>query len=81
MRTNLFLAVAAFSLLAACGSREPLQPPPGAPMPVVPEAAPAPPTSEQLLTPPAIAKPERQDDSLRRSEKREDDRFDLPPTG
>ena len=76
-----FLAMAALSLLAACGSREPLKAPPGAPLPVVPEGAPVPPTSEELLTPPAIARPERQDDSLRRSEKREDDRFDLPPAG
>lgn len=81
MRNIIFLAMAGLSLLAACGSREPLEPPPGAPMPVVPEAAPAPPTSEDLLTPPPIARPERQDDSLRRSEEREDDRFDLPPAG
>ena len=80
MRTFV-LALAAMSLLAACGSREPLEPPQGAPIPVVPQGAPVPPTSEELLTPPPIAKPERQDDSLRRSEKREDDRFDLPPAG
>ena len=81
VRIIAFLAVATLSLLAACGSREPLRPPAGAPMPIVPEAAPAPPTTEELLTPPAIAKPERQDDSLRRSEEREDDPFDLPPAG
>ncbi len=81
MRRFALLAAATLTLLAGCGSREPLEPPPGAPMPVVPQGAPVPPTSEELLTPPAIAKPERQDDSLRRSEKREDDRFDLPPAG
>jgi hypothetical protein len=37
------------------------------------------PTTEELLTPPAIARPERVTDPLRRSESREDDRFDLPP--
>jgi hypothetical protein len=32
-----------------------------------------------LLTPPPIARPERVDELLRRSEEREEDRFDLPP--
>ena len=36
---------------------------------------------EELLTPPPNARPARQDDGLRRSEEREDDPFDLPPTG
>ena len=81
MRMLVLVVLAALPLLAACGSREPLEPPPGAAMPVTPQSAPVPPTSEELLVPPAIAKPERQDDSLRRSEKREDDRFDLPPAG
>jgi hypothetical protein len=37
------------------------------------------PTPEQLLTPPAIARPVRVDEILRRSEPRRPDRFDLPP--
>ena len=65
---------------AACGSREPLVPPEGAHV-AKPAQAPAPPTTEEMLTKPDIAQPARQDDSLRRSEEREDDPFDLPPAG
>ena len=68
-------------VLAACGAREPLRPEAGEPLPPAPALAAEPPTVQELLTPPPIARPERQDDSLRRSEEREDDRFDLPPTG
>ena len=39
----------------------------------------APLTTEQMLTPPPIARPERVDELLRRSEERQEDRFDLPP--
>ena len=66
--------------LAACGSREPLQMPEGASLPVAPAMAARAPTTEELLTPPTIAQPERVDERLTRSEEREDDRFDLPPT-
>ena len=67
--------------LAACGNMEPLRPEAGQGMPVKPEMAARAPTTEELLTPPANARPARQDDGLRRSEEREDDPFDLPPTG
>ena len=74
------VAIALLALLAAgCGLREPLRPPPGESLPVAPMAARETPTSEQLLTPPPIARPTRVDELLRRSEPREDDRFDLPP--
>jgi hypothetical protein len=59
----------ALLLLAACGSREPLRPAPGQNAP----------TTEELLTPTPIARPDRVGERLRRSEVREDDRFDLPP--
>ena len=75
-----FLAAALLAGLAACGSREPLQPRPGAALPQKPALAAAQPTTEELLTPPPVMRPERQDDSLRRSEERQDDPFDLPPT-
>jgi hypothetical protein len=76
-----FLLIAASILsLAACGSREPLRPQAGDSMPPAPALAAEAPTTEELLTPPPIARPGRQEDSLRRSEAREDDRFDLPPT-
>jgi hypothetical protein len=66
-------------LLAGCGGREPLRPRPGESMPVAPATAARAPTTAELLTPPPIARPQRVDEPLRRSEEREDDRFDLPP--
>ena len=66
-------------LLAACGAREPLEPPPGQPLPPKSAMASQVPTSEVLLEVPPIARPERVDEPLKRSEPREDDRFDLPP--
>lgn len=65
--------------LMACGSREPLQPAPGQTLPPQPAAAATPLTTSELLEVPPIARPERVDEPLRRSEEREDDRFDLPP--
>lgn len=65
--------------LAGCGLKEPLEPPEGQSMPPPPPMASRPMTSEELLTPPPIARPERVDELLRRSEERQDDRFDLPP--
>ena len=79
MRSILFLGAAAL-LLGACGNREPLVPAQGASLPPKPALAATQPTTEELLTPPPMARPDRQDDSLRRSEERVDDRFDLPPT-
>lgn len=65
--------------LGACGSVGDLKPPPGQPLPVKPKLATTTPTPEELLTPPAIARPVRVDEILRRSEPRRPDRFDLPP--
>lgn len=75
------LLLTAFALLAACGNMEPLQPKAGQGAPARPAMAARAPTTDELLTPPANARPPRQDDGLRRSEEREDDPFDLPPTG
>jgi predicted small lipoprotein YifL len=73
-------AIAALlALLAGCGQREPLRPRPGDSLPVAPAMSARAPTTEELLTPPPVARPERTDELLRRSEAREDDRFDLPP--
>ena len=71
--------IAALLLLAACGGKSELQPPPGQSLP-----APAPgearqPTPTELMTPGPQARPQRSDELLRRSEDRRDDRFDLPP--
>jgi hypothetical protein len=75
------LVLPGLALLAACGNMEPLKPKAGEGMPAKPAMAARAPTTEELLTPPPNARPARQDDGLRRSEEREDDPFDLPPTG
>jgi hypothetical protein len=79
MRMLAAAAVAALALLSACGGREPLRPAAGETMPVAPAMAARAPTTEELLSPPPVARPERVDELLRRSQPREDDRFDLPP--
>lgn len=79
-KSGLGAAITAALLLAGCGSREPLQLAPGKTMPVAPQTARTQPTTEDLLTTTAEARPERTDEPLRRSQEREDDRFDLPPT-
>ena len=48
-------------------------------MPPAPAMASRAMTTDELITPPAIARPERLDELLQRSEERHDDRFDLPP--
>jgi predicted small lipoprotein YifL len=65
--------------LAGCGLREPLQPPPGASLPVAPTASRTRPDAEALLAAPAVTRPTRVDEIVRRSELRDEDRFDLPP--
>ena len=66
-------------IAAACGKMAQLQPAPGQSLPVKPLLAKTTPTSEQLLTPPTNARPERVDELIRRSQPRVPDRFDLPP--
>jgi len=77
---RMLVTLSGLALLAACGNMEPLQPKAGQGMPAKPAMAARAPTTEELLTPPPVARPARQDDGLRRSEEREDDPFDLPPT-
>ena len=72
-------AATLLSLLAACGAREPLQPAPGQGLPPQPAMATKQQTAQDLLAIPTIARPERVDEPLRRSEEQQDDRFDLPP--
>lgn len=73
------LGLALALVLSACGLREPLSPAQGQHMPPAPAMASRAMTTDELLAPPAIARPERLDELLQRSEERHDDRFDLPP--
>ncbi len=66
-------------LIAGCGLREPLQPVEGQSARPAPAAMNRPLTTEEMMTPPSIARPQRVDELLRRSEERTDDRFDMPP--
>ncbi|WP_166937868.1 hypothetical protein [Sphingopyxis panaciterrae] len=72
---------ALLAMLAACGSKEDLKPVAGQPAAVIPLGATRAPTTEELTTPDAQARPERSDELLKRSERREPDDFDLPPPG
>ena len=65
--------------LAACGQKADLKPYEGDPPPVIPVGATTPPTTKELTTPSAQAKPTRGDELLKRSEERAPDDFDLPP--
>ncbi|MBK6411948.1 hypothetical protein [Sphingopyxis sp.] len=81
MKRLIIATIAASALLGACGSKEDLKAVAGQPAPVVPVGAPRAPTTEELTTPDAQARPARSDELLKRSERREPDDFDLPPPG
>jgi hypothetical protein len=66
--------------LSACGGRQVLKPKAGASLPPKPEFAATVPTPDQLMTADDQARPQRNDELLLKSEKRRDDKFDLPPT-
>ena len=66
--------------LAACGGRQVLKPQPGASLPPKAEFAATAPTPDELMTADDQARPQRNDELLLKSEKRRDDKFDLPPT-
>ncbi len=76
-----FLLVMAALMLSACGSKVALAPKTGNSLPVKPQTASAVPTPDQLLTPDTQARPKRSDEQLKRSQERQDDKFDLPPPG
>ena len=76
---NGLLVVTLALALVGCGRAGDLRPPPGQPLPVKPKVAATTPTPDDLLALPPIARPQRVDEILRRSEPRRPDRFDLPP--
>ncbi|MGE4409213.1 MAG: hypothetical protein AB7D33_01430 [Sphingobium sp.] len=81
MRTVPAIATAAMLMVAlsACGSRMPLTGKPGAqPVPVA-RGADRPETPAELMQPEMQSRPDRSAEPLKRSQKREDDPFDLPP--
>ena len=65
--------------LGSCGRVADLKPPPGHAMPVKPLMARTTPTVQELLARPPIAKPDRVDELITRSQPRPADPFDLPP--
>ena len=72
-------ALAMLAILSACGNRGDLVPAEGESLPPPAYGEAKKPTAEELITPSSQAQPERSDELLRRSEKRQDDKFDLPP--
>ncbi len=78
---SILLLAGATVLLSACGNRGALQPAKGEALPPPVYGEMKSPSGEDLLVPSNQAKPERSDELLRRSEKRQDDEFDLPPPG
>ncbi|MEQ8742488.1 LPS translocon maturation chaperone LptM [Parasphingorhabdus sp.] len=78
---SILLLVGATTVLAACGNRGALQPAKGEALPPPVYGEMKTPSGDDLLIPSSQAKPERSDELLRRSEKRQDDEFDLPPPG
>ena len=80
-RTLIVTIGAAAALLGACGAKEDLKPAANQPAPTIPVGATRAPTTEELTTPDAQARPARSDELLKRSERREPDDFDLPPPG
>jgi hypothetical protein len=79
MKPSRFILAAAVLCVAGCGRVTDLKPAPGHSLPVKPLMARKTPTSEDLLTPPPYAKPDRVDELVKRSEPRQSDQFDLPP--
>ncbi|MEO5773479.1 MAG: hypothetical protein ABIQ32_05105 [Sphingomicrobium sp.] len=73
------LALAMLAALAGCTQSAPLKPAPGQSLPVKPLMARTTPTPAELLAVPNIARPQRVDELMRKSEPRQSDRFDLPP--
>jgi len=78
---SILLLAGATLILAACGNRGALQPATGETLPPAVYGEMKTPSGEDLLIPSSQALPERSDELLRRSEKRQDDEFDLPPPG
>jgi hypothetical protein len=73
-------AILLLVVLAACGQKTALAPRAGESLPVAPYGREEQLSASALLEPPTQVLPERSVELRRRSEEREDDPFDLPPT-
>ncbi len=80
MRKRSAILIAMALSVAACGNRASLEPKQGNSLPVAPYGREEPLDADELLEPGVQAKPERSVELRRRSEEREDDPFDLPPS-
>jgi predicted small lipoprotein YifL len=80
MRKPLIALTIVALALSACGAKKPLSRPAGDPVPPTAAAVDVAPDSDALVTPDSQARPDRSDEILKRSQRRGDDRFDLPPT-
>lgn len=79
MKLTRIMTLIALLALGGCGHVVDLKPAPGQPLPVKPLMARAAPTTQDLLTIPTYAKPDRVDELMKRSEPRPQDPFNLPP--
>lgn len=73
------IALLALTALAGCGKVGPLEPRTGSSGPAKALGQSEVPDAETLLKPSVQARPGRSDELMRRSEKRNEDPFDLPP--
>jgi hypothetical protein len=73
-------ALALVLALAGCGVKRDLKPAVGHSLPPAPYGREQPRSVNALLEPPVQAAPERSVELRKRSEEREDDPFDLPPS-
>jgi hypothetical protein len=76
---RILIAVGLLAALAACGSRRDLSLAPGQQLPPAPYGRDLKPTPDELLATPPLAIPQRSVELRTRSERRDDDPFDLPP--
>jgi predicted small lipoprotein YifL len=74
-----FACTAALLILAGCGKVGPLEPAAGQAVPAKSYGQETVPTSEELMTASEQTRPGRSDELMRRSERRTNDPFDLPP--
>jgi predicted small lipoprotein YifL len=78
IKTKWIITALAF-MVTACGKVGPLEPRAGHTPPAKAYGAETIPDSERLMKPAVQTRPARSDELMRRSERRSDDPFDLPP--